>query len=350
MITIKQIANELNVSPTTVSNVIHGNYRKVSAENVERISQKLKERNYIPNMGARMLAQGGSKIIGVVMNIRYYKQESGERYEFGYKLFHSTLLSVLEREIRKNDYYMMYYVSKDVNEILTVVGQWNIDGMVIHGLDEEDCCRLVQEVKKPIVFIDCAFTTENCFSNVGLYDRYGGYLATHHFLENGHSRIGFLTYSDPPKGYIGERYEGYEQALKEYGLEADRESIVYLSPYDEERMQIYGRLYQERERFTALLVDSDYYAVELMSYFQDRGMQIPDEMSIIGFDNNSFSRVVRPKLTTVHQDVELKAVKAMELLQEHLQNPDQPYKRIILPVRLIKRETVKNISENLNRF
>ena len=115
--------------------------------------------------------------------------------------------------------------------------------------------------------------------------------------------------------------------------------------FEETRRQIYGRLYLERDRFTALLVDADYYAVEIMSYFQDKGMCIPDEMSIIGFDNNSFSRVVRPKLTTVHQDVELKAVRAMELLQEHLQNPDQSFKRITLPVRLIKRETVKNISE-----
>lgn len=345
MITIKQIANELNVSPTTVSNVIHGNYKKVSAENIERISNKLKECNYVPNMGARMLTQGGSKIIGVVMNIRYYKHGDGQRYEFGYKLFHSTILGVLEREIRKNGYYMMYYVSKDVNEILTVLEQWNIDGMVVHGLDEEDCCRLVKEAKKPIVFIDCAFITDNCFSNVGLYDRYGGYLAAHHFLENGHRRIGFLTWCNPPKGYIEERYEGYKQALKEYGLETDTENIVYLSPHEETRRQIYGRLYLERDRFTALLVDADYYAVEIMSYFQDKGMCIPDEMSIIGFDNNSFSRVVRPKLTTVHQDVELKAVRAMELLQEHLQNPDQSFKRITLPVRLIKRETVKNISE-----
>lgn len=346
MITIKQIADELNVSPTTVSNVIHGNYKKVSSKNIERIDKKLKECNYIPYMPARMLAQEDSKIIGIVINIGYYREADDKNDESEHSMFRSMILQVLEREIRKDGYFMMYYVSKSVDEILMIMAQWNIDGMIIHGLKEEDCCLLAKQAKKPIVFIDSAYTSDNCFSNVGLYDSYGGYLAARYLLENGHRHICYLTRVNPMKGHTKERYKGYVQAVEEYGLHTDTDNIIFLSSNEDVRMNTYHELCMKKGKITGLLFDADYYAIEAMGYFLDQGMRIPDEMSIVGFDDNLFSKIVRPKLTTIHQNVEIKAVKAMELLQEHLQNPNMPYKRITLPVQLMIRDTVKNINDN----
>lgn len=346
MITIKQIAEGLNVSPTTVSNVIHGNYKKVSPENVERISKRLKELNYIPNMGARMLAHGDSRIIGVVMNSLNNEQNQGEKYTIEYGPFNSTIFSALEREIRKDGYYMMFYVSKDVDEILNVMNKWNIDGMIVWGLEEESCCLLNERTKKPVVFIDCCFEPDSPCSNVGLYDCYGGYLAVRHLLENGHREIAFLTDTVPLREVAKERYLGYVQAFEEYGLVADEKSVIELSIKKDKRMQEYQKICIESQRFTALFFDSDYYAVEALDYLLDQGIRIPDDLSVVGFDDNVFSRIIRPQLTTVHQDVAEKAVQAVKLLREQIQNPEQSCKKIVLPVQLVVRETVKRIAED----
>lgn len=343
MITIKEIAEGLNVSPTTVSNVIHGKLKRVSAENAERIEKRLKELNYIPSMGARMLAKGDSKIIGVIMNTCDDEDNQMEKYSLAYGNFNSTIFSVLEREIRQREYYMMFYESRRIEEIIKVVKTWNIDGLIIWGLMGEKCLALSEKIDCPIVFIDgCIEPRANCV-NIGLYDVYGGYLATLYLLENGHRRITFATDSMPLEGVSSERYKGYKQALAEYGLNDNQERVIYLPKKKMERMHYYEKAYQELHNSTAFFFDSDYYAVEAMNFLMDKGVRIPEEISIIGFDDNALSRVVRPQLTTIHQNVAEKAVQAVTQLHKLMKDPDMTNRTIMLPVQLLVRGTVKRI-------
>lgn len=344
MITIKEIAEGLNVSPTTVSNVIHGNLKRVSPENARRISERLKELNYVPNMGARMLANGDSKIIGVIMNTLPDENNQMEKYSIAYGNFNSTIFSVLEREIRKRDFYMMFYESRSVEEILTVVKTWNIDGLIVWGLHGDKCEALNEKISCPAVFIDGCFEPRSSCVNIGLYDSYGGYLATFYLLENGHRQIAFVTDAMPLEGVSKERYKGYKQAFREYGLPENEEMILYLPKKKTERFQYYEQLYQEWRKYTAFFFDSDYYAVEAMNFFIDKGVRIPEEMSIVGFDDNLLSRIVRPQLTTIRQNVAEKAVQATEQLHRLMKYGDTPNRTIMLPVQLLARGTVRKIN------
>ena len=344
MITIKEIAEELNVSPTTVSNVIHGNLKRVSPQNAERISKRLKELNYIPNMGARMLANGDSKIIGVIMNTLDDKNNQMDKYSMTYGNFNSTIFSVLEREIRQMGFYMMFYIARSIDEILTVVKTWNIDGLIVWGLMGEKCQSLSEKLVRPTVFIDGCFKPKSSCVNIGLYDTYGGYLATLYLLENGHRQVAFVTDSKPLEGVSNERYKGYKQAFQEYGLSEERETIFYLPKEKMKRIQYYEQLYKECQNNSAFFFDSDYYAVEAMNFFMDKGIRIPEEMSIIGFDDNVLSRIVRPQLTTIHQNVAEKAVQAVKQLNKLMGDPETPNRTIMLPVQLMVRGTVKKIN------
>lgn len=344
MITIKEIAAGLNVSPTTVSNVIHGNLKRVSPENVERISKRLKELNYIPNMGARMLANGDSKIIGVIMHSINDENGQMDKYSIAHGNFNSMIFSVLEREIRQLGFYMMFYEARNVEEILTVVKTWNIDGLIVWGLMGEKCQFLSGKIACPTVFIDGCFEPRVSCANIGLYDTYGGYLATLYLLENGHREIAFVTDALPIEGVSKERYKGYRQALKEYGCSEEQETVLYLPKRKTERMKYYEHWYQNWPKVTAFFFDSDYYAVEAMNFFMDKGVKIPEEMSVVGFDDNAFSRIVRPQLTTIHQNVAEKGVQAVQQLHKLMKNMDMPNRTIMLPVQLMVRGTVKDIN------
>lgn len=340
MITIKEIAEGLNVSSTTVSNVIHGNLKRVSPENAERISKRLKELNYIPNMGARMLVNGDSKIIGVIMNTLNDENNQMEKYSIAAGNFNSTIFSALEREIHQKGFYMMFYISRCIEEILTIVKMWNIDGLIVWGVTGEKCQYLNKELTCPTVFIDGCFEPKAPCMNIGLYDSYGGYLATRHLLENGHRQIAFVTDNMPIEGTSKERYQGYKQAFEEYGLSEENKAIIYLPKEKTDRMQFYERLYQEGHNNTAFFFDSDYYAVEAMNFFLDKGVRIPEELSIIGFDDNILSRIVRPQLTTIHQDVAEKGFQAVNQLYKMMKEPDAINRSIMLSVQLEDRGTV----------
>ena len=152
MITIKEMSNILGISSTTVSNVIHGKTSEVSKETVKKVEKLLKKYDYVPNINARNLATNNSKIIGVAMNIIKDKYEN-----FINDPFISELLGAMEKSIRASGYFMMLYISDNISEILKYVSTWNVDGLVFLGIQENDCKKIKQKYKKPMVFIDSYF-------------------------------------------------------------------------------------------------------------------------------------------------------------------------------------------------
>ena len=126
MITIKQIAESLNMSATTVSNVIHGKTKEVSQDTIDRVQKFLDEVHYVPNINARNLAQNQSNIIGIVL------KTSEDRYtHILCDPFVSEMLGGIERVIREAGFYMMLYISNDINEITNRVASWNVDGLLL---------------------------------------------------------------------------------------------------------------------------------------------------------------------------------------------------------------------------
>ena len=339
MIRIKDIAEKAGVSPTTVSNVIHGNTSRVSLATVKTINEIIQNLNYIPNMGARMLAKNGSKIIGVILN--YPKREENNAVQ---DPFNSALIGALENAIRTHGYYMMLCAANGADEVLKLAATWNIDGLVMLGIQAENARQIKQSTDKPVVFIDSYFGHDGIqYENVGLDDEEGGYQMANYLLECGHRKVAFLADTPEPVGVDWWRLQGCTRAFHEAGIPFGKENYIGFSRNYYQRQDDFKKLLLHIHDFTAFFFASDYYAVNAMNFCYDNGIMIPRDISVVGFDDNYFAQTVRPKLTTVRQSVEQKGVRSVELLIQMLHGDTVQEKNIRLPIELIVRDSVRNI-------
>ena len=339
MITIKEIAQQLGMSATTVSNVIHGKTGEVSPETIARVRRLLEEVDYIPNISARNLAQNRSKIIGVVLKAWETKYSN-----IFTDPFVAELIGGIEIKIRERGYFMMLYISDDIAEILKHVSTWNVDGLILFCMLDDDAVRVRKKYSKPIVCIDtylCKETEnvfENQFLNIGLEDEEGACEAVRYLIKNGHRRIGFL--SDNREGVDLARFRGYRRALEEAGIEYSDRNFFALWGVQGESEQRFREMAAKAEKFTAVFCCSDLYAVMLLNACADRGIRVPEELSIMGFDDNCFGRLSRPRLTTMHQDAEYKGMLAADLLIDMIGGKEPERHQIILKPKLIVRDSV----------
>lgn len=339
MIRIKDIANKAGVSATTVSNVIHGNTKKVSPESVVKINQIIQELNYIPNMGARMLVKNGSKIIGVIINYPKHEEKNAVQDPFN-----SALIGSLEKAIRHHGYYMMLCAADGAEEVLKLATTWNIDGLVMLGINPDNAHQIKQSTDKPIVFIDSYFDFDNIeYEIVGLEDEEGGYQMANYLLESGHRRVAFLADIPEPMGVDWWRLQGCKRAFREAGVPFGRENYIEFSRNYYQRQEDFKKLLPHIHNFSALFFSSDYYAVNAMNFFYDHGVMVPRDISVVGFDDNYLALSVRPKLTTVRQNVEQKGQCAVGLLVQLMRGEPVAEHNIRLPIQLIVRDSVRNV-------
>jgi LacI family transcriptional regulator len=340
--TIKKLAKMINVSPTTVSNVLHGRENKMRPEVLKKVKNALEETKYVPNMAGRLLANRGSRLIGVIINYT-------ERNESNVVLlpFYGEMIGALESEIRKNGYFMMFYSSANAEESLRIAAGWNIEGLVIMGGDADESERIVRGTDIPVVFIDQYFHP-SCRDpiNIGINDRYGGYLMTRYLIEQGHRRIAFMCETNIDFGVYYERYLGYRDALEEKSLPCLKEDYVKGNKQAlHQRMIMHDFVRCGRIRdYTALFFGSDSYAVFAMNIFQDMGIKIPEDISIAGFDGSIFATHCRPLLTTVQQNNPQKAYYAIKMLLQCIKKEKIHERDIRLNVSLTIGNSIRTIS------
>lgn len=340
MITIKDMAEMLGLSTTTVSNVIHGKTSEVSQKTIQRVQKLLEEYDYVPNINARNLAQNQSKIIGLAMKGPLHKYSKTNML---IDPFISELVGTMEAEIRKKGYFMMLYISASIEEIIQYVSSWNVDGLIITGMLHDDYIKVKRRYKKPAVLIDGYLSKDVIqYANVGLEDETGSYQMTKYLLENGHREIAFIA--DNMAGVDYYRFLGYKRALEEYRLSAREENIIIIPMGKIETQDVLNDLYIKAEKYSAFMFCSDYYAAIVLNYLQDRGLSVPWDISITGFDNNYFSRMVRPMITTVNQNVSQKGKQAVDYLIDLIDEKVPEQMDIKLPVELVIRGSVRKIS------
>ncbi len=339
MITIKDMADMLGTSTTTVSNVIHGKTSEVSQKTVERVEKLLEEYDYVPNNSARSLTQNRSGIIGLAVKSRKDKYEN-----IIADPFFGRLIGAIEAEIRQQGYFMMVYASDDIGEIIRNVLTWNVDGLILLGMLHDDFIRIRSRYKNPTVLIDSYAPRDIMnYVNIGLEDEKGSYEMTRYLLDQGHRRIAFLADNMEGVDYI--RYQGHQKAMADYGLKVREKDLLIIRPGMLERESSMSELYQLSKDYTAFMCCSDYYAVILMKYFSERGVSIPEDLSFTGFDDILLARVVSPELTTVRQDITEKGRCSVEYLLKMIQGIEPFEWNVKLPVEIIVRGSVKAIGQ-----
>lgn len=333
MVTLKDIAAEAGVSITTVSNVVHNRKSRVSPEMVKKIEAIIDREHYAPSMSARSLANDQSNIIGVITHIT--PQNPGSTIG---DPFMSSFVDSIEKRVREEGYYLMIRAVEDAAGLDSLSRSWRLSGLILAGMFEDEFFRIARTLGIPYVLID-SYVDDPEACCVGLEDEKGGYIATKYLLEKGHRSIAFASPSIRPGGVIEKRFIGYRHALDEYGIPFDP-SMVFTQEITVDEGKKLGVNLAARTDITGIFASADILAAGIMSGLSERGIRIPEDKSIVGFDDNYLAQLTIPSLTTIHQDAKRKGVLATDLILKQLRNESIEENNIVLPVYLVERGSV----------
>ncbi|MDD3204417.1 MAG: LacI family DNA-binding transcriptional regulator [Lachnospiraceae bacterium] len=338
MIRLQDIADMVGVSRTTVSNVIHGNTKRVSKQTIDKITAILDEQGYVPNMGSMILTSNVSHIIGFVLG---YEEIHG--FNAMQDPFVGEFVGSLQKAADIAGYYVMLIDGKKIDKIVNVSSSWNIDGLVALGFTEEDFYSLKRKLNKPIVLIDTYAKNEQKYINIGIDDYSGGYQIGEYLLKQGFDKALYLAETDLSSDYY--RWLGFKKAMESRGGFCSKSRYILIDTQTDIRMMQYEQKLELFRKAGALAFASDYNAMEAMNFFSDRHIQIPEEISVTGFDDNMYATIIHPRLTTVRQDVRKKAMIAMEQLLHIIHNEQIMDHNIKIPVHLVIRDSVRQMKK-----
>lgn len=337
-INLQTIAKLAHVSKVTVSNVINGKYDKASKETIERIQKIIEVTGYRPSATARSLSLKQSRIIGVVIPYLYADES------FDGRPYNAHMLGYLERYIRNQGYYMMPRCVAESFDALPDFATWNVDGAFVLDLVAEDALRLQDKLNIPAVFID-TYASYSALATVSVDDYKGGYLAAKHLLDKGHRRIAFVSPTlTENSGVMQERYRGFRDALAERKIALEKEDCFATESVLYEQGVAAGReIAAVKRAYTAVAAMADVLAFGVMEGLREGGMRVPEDVSVIGFDDLPECQYSHPKLTSISQHLEEKARCAGEYLFSMLGEGKTVAGNRRVDVALVERASVKAI-------
>lgn len=335
MVTLKDIAREANVSLMTVSNVVNGNLSKVSKEKAELIQSIIKKRNYIQNSSARSLAKANSSIIAIML--RSLRDENSLSSPHN-----ATLVGAIIQNIQSLGYYAMVNLVETQDDISKNLKTWNVQGAIFLGMFDNEIEQIYALSNTPMVFID-SYSNIRQLSSIGIDDYKGASLAAEYLVQKGHRSIAFVSPPDYDNGVIQHRLLGFSDTLQKYGITLPANHRLKLESDVDQRSvrNTVEALAAMQGDVTAAFVTSDQMAASLVGGLYARGIRVPDDLSIVGFDNMLISTQISPHLTTISQDLIQKASLAVDILERRLKNPSAPAESRVLDVQLIERNSVR---------
>ena len=335
MVTIKDISKKCGVSPATVSKALNG-YDDISPETVELVLQTAKELNYTPNAAARLLKTNRSHNIGVLF---IDDSMSGLTHEY-----FSHILNSVKEEAEANGYDITFIsnnIGKEKTSFLQHCRYRNCDGVVIANVDFENP-EVLELVKSeyPVVTIDYSFDKA---SSVNSDNQEGAYALTSYMLDRGHTKIAFIHGEHTL--VTQKRISGYKLAMEERGIEIPPEYISEAVYHDAESVRkATAAMLDLPDPPTAILFPDDYASMGGRTEVIERGLNIPGDLSICGYDGVNLAKILDPKLTTWEQDTDALGRIAVKKLIERIENPQTAIPEyIVIKGKLFEGETVRQI-------
>ncbi|MEH7383807.1 LacI family DNA-binding transcriptional regulator [Bacillus sp. JJ1521] len=336
-ITIKEVAKEANVSPSTVSRVIADNPR-ISEETKKRVREAMEKLGYHPNFQARSLAVKSTETIGIVtpFSASHVLQDP----------FFPEVIRGISVQAREHKYGMYLSTAGTEDEIFEeVVGMVQgrrVDGLILLYSRTDD--RLINYLQKndfPFTVIGRPVSSAERVTHVDNDNIYITKVVTEHLIELGHTKIAFVGF-DGDFVFMLDRLEGYKQALSDAGMHFNEDYLVHKSTLREGIGAIKSFL-KSVEPPTALVCTDDFIAIELMSHFEEMNIRVPEDVSIASFNNVLLAEYSKPPLTSVDIDIFQLGMEGASCLLEKIKNPNVLPKRITIPAKLIERKSCARI-------
>ncbi len=337
---IKDVAKAAGVSTSTVSYVLNQkSSESISAQTTQRVWEAVRTLNYVPNLNARSLTSRRTNLIGVVIP----QTEPGKEFMFS-NPFYGELLSAIEYTARRNGYHLLLSGPEPDQSYVGIARNRGVDGIIIVGSYPTKSLSELHQLSVPVVLVD-TYVKDPVFHTIGIDDRLGGLLATRHLLEMGHRRIAFVSGSISEQGVTQKRFLGYMDALSEFGLALD-ERHLYLGSVSFEFAQSVAQEMERRgNRETAAFATADIMGMGLIKGLRHMNRTIPDDLSVVSFDDVDLARMSDPSLTTIHQDIAQKGISAVEMILAAADGHKEKQESI-LPIQLMVRDSVRRIDPN----
>lgn len=334
---MQDIAKLAGVSPGTVSNAL--NDRKgVGKETKANIIKIAEELGYFRNH---------KKNEEKVMRLILFKKHG---YVVSDTQFFSALLEACEKECRQNGYELLIsqviHGEHDKENVFKIINQGKIDGILLLAteMNEEDFCYF-ESLDIPVVVLDSYFALKS-YDYVVINNSSGAYRATKYFIDNGHKRIGILGSSVNISNFEC-RNKGFKKAIEEAGLEFRENDEILVEPTLDgsyKDMKEYLKKNKGRELPTALFAFNDIIALGAMRAMQEDGLSIPEDISIIGFDDIPFSALSNPNMTTVKVYTEEMGSIAVKRLIDKINEEDKSIPlKIEIDTKLVERNSVAEL-------
>lgn len=329
--TIYDVAKVAGVSIATVSKVIN-NTGQISEKTRQRVLEVMKSLNYLPSAIASALTGKGTYTIGLLipdLANPFFAEIARSVEDRGQELGFSVIMCSTDNNPEKEAKYFSLLKQK-----------W-VDGIILaSGLQNESILTEYIDQNFPVALIAQDILTLTV-DTVSVDDFMGGYQATSYLISLGHKKIGLLAENNLHSSK--QRVGGYRSALEEKGIPFD-EGLLYLSDSSlEASIQQAGRILDRSERPSAIFASNDLLAIGIIQAARQRGILIPNELSLIGFDNTILAKTSDPALTTIAQPIREIGSLGVDFIIEKIKGKKNKKKRILLQPEIIVRNSTKQI-------
>jgi LacI family transcriptional regulator len=327
MISIKDIAKQVGMSPSTVSRVVNGK-KHVNSEKREQILKLIEETGYVPNQAARNMVLQRSFTVGIVLADTF-------------NMFQRQLFSFVERHLGSFGYHTHFFFVKfegaSEDECLSRLKAEKLDGLImIHEIQNPSFYESVKKLDLPLV---TATFNRPDFPSIHVCEEDAAYDAVSHLLNLGHRKIKMISSNGLSCG--GQRAEGFFRALEAAGVKRNaEEQTVFVRQYTTE-FGMYGmrELLLRSRDFSAVFAATDELAIGAMRVLKDEGFRIPEDVSVVGFDDIDISSYFMPRLTTIRQPLREIGERTALTLHKYINGGSGAGTDMVLPYQLIIRES-----------
>ena len=332
--TIHDIAKRLNITASTVSRALNDNPR-ISDKTKKKVLKMANDLNYKPNSVASALRNGRTHIIGMLVPLID-------------RAFFSSIIRGIEEVANESDYHVIISQSYESYELekkaIKAFLRAQVDGVVASISKETKDFSHFQEVidsGTPLILFDRT-TSQLQTGQVVIDDYQGGYLATEHLIKQGRKRI---VHFMPYKNLIiyKERYRGYIDALQDYGIEFDYDLVFKGSSELEDGRLHAEKLLKNKIKFDAIFSSSDFCALGAMQVFKENGINVPNDVALVGFSNEPFTYFTDPSISSINQHPFEMGRTVASLFFESVNNQNNnniPKKTVIQPQLVVRASSV----------
>ena len=328
------IANQLNISVVTVSNALNDR-EGVSIELRELIKKTADKIGYKYNVNDKAKPKIENRNIGILISDRFI----GDKGTFYWRLYHEVSKELLKNNLFAINETLSMRAEKEyiIPKILT---EKKVSGLIVLGQLKHDYLEVLLKTDVPVLFLDF-YDKHYSIDSVVTDNFYGMYILTDYLIENGHKKIGFVG-NIKATSSIHDRFLGYMKALMENDIAVDNK--LFVDDRDDFGLAL-KELVFPKDLPTAFVCNCDETAFRVINNLKMKGIKVPEEISVVGFDNYIVSDVCDPTITTIEVNLKAMAETAVDIMIKKLENPKYRAGRKIILGKLIIKNSVCDISE-----